>query len=111
MRFYLRSKASFCDACRLLCLSIATGLHFDAAKFDLLGDRFVTRLFGLTLVLVTFAGTASASHFDPFPSFKDPHFRDPKPAISAPEIDPASALSGLTMLLGGLAVVRGRRSK
>jgi len=70
------------------------------------GDRFVTRLFGLTLVLVTFAGTASAEHFKHFPNLKDP-----KPAVSAPEIDPASALSGLTMLLGGLAVVRGRRGK
>jgi hypothetical protein len=69
------------------------------------GDRFVTRLFGLTLVFVTFAGTASAAHKH-FPIFKDP-----KPAVSAPEIDPASALSGLTMLLGGLAVVRGRRGK
>ena len=32
-------------------------------------------------------------------------------ATSAPEIDPAGALSGLTLLAGGLAVVRGRRSK
>jgi LPXTG-motif cell wall-anchored protein len=31
--------------------------------------------------------------------------------VSAPEIDPASALSGLTLLVGGLAVVRGRRKK
>jgi hypothetical protein len=31
--------------------------------------------------------------------------------LSAPEIDPASALSGLTLLLGGLAVVRGRRAR
>ena len=30
---------------------------------------------------------------------------------NAPEIDPAGALSGLTLLAGGLAVVRGRRSK
>lgn len=30
---------------------------------------------------------------------------------SAPEIDPAGALSALTLLLGGLAVVRGSRSK
>jgi hypothetical protein len=28
---------------------------------------------------------------------------------SAPEIDPAGVLSGMTLLLGGLAVVRGRR--
>jgi hypothetical protein len=28
---------------------------------------------------------------------------------SAPEIDPAGLLSGLTLLAGGLAVIRGRR--
>jgi hypothetical protein len=32
-------------------------------------------------------------------------------AIAAPEIDPSSAIAGLTLLLGGLAVVRGRRIK
>ena len=31
--------------------------------------------------------------------------------VSAPEIDPASAISGLSMLIGGLDVVRGRRRK
>jgi hypothetical protein len=31
--------------------------------------------------------------------------------VSAPEIDPASAISGLSLLIGGLAVVRGRRGK
>jgi hypothetical protein len=29
----------------------------------------------------------------------------------APEIDPASAMSGLSLLVGGLAVMRGRRKK
>ena len=33
------------------------------------------------------------------------------PQTRAPEIDPASAISGMTLLLGGLAVVRGRRKK
>jgi hypothetical protein len=33
------------------------------------------------------------------------------PPLRAPEIDPASAMSGLTLLLGGLAVARGRRTK
>ena len=32
-------------------------------------------------------------------------------AQGAPEIDPASAISGVTLLLGGLAVLRGRRAK
>lgn len=31
--------------------------------------------------------------------------------VPAPEIDPASAIAGLTMLAGGLAVLRGRRRK
>jgi hypothetical protein len=31
--------------------------------------------------------------------------------IAAPEIDPASIVAGLTLLCGGLAVLRGRRSK
>jgi hypothetical protein len=31
------------------------------------------------------------------------------PAAKAPEIDPESAASGLTLLLGGLAVLLGRR--
>jgi hypothetical protein len=39
------------------------------------------------------------------------HFPASTPTTSAPEIDPASAISGLTLLLGGLAVVRGRRVK
>jgi len=30
-------------------------------------------------------------------------------SLSAPEIDPSSAMAGLTMLAGGLAVLRGRR--
>jgi hypothetical protein len=33
------------------------------------------------------------------------------PAAKAPEIDPASAASGLTVLLGGVAVLRGRRRR
>ena len=39
----------------------------------------------------------------------------PKPTqhhpVSAPEIDPASALAALALMAGGLAVLRGRRSK
>jgi hypothetical protein len=33
------------------------------------------------------------------------------PPAKTPEIDPASAMAGLTLLAGGLAVLRGRRSK
>jgi hypothetical protein len=31
--------------------------------------------------------------------------------VPAPEIDPSSAMAGLTLMLGGLAVMRGRRVK
>jgi hypothetical protein len=40
-----------------------------------------------------------------------PHQQPPCPNMgppSAPEIDPSSALSALTLLAGGLAVMRGR---
>lgn len=37
-------------------------------------------------------------------------YQDPPPA-AAPEIDPAMATSALTLLAGGLAVLRGRRRK
>jgi hypothetical protein len=33
-----------------------------------------------------------------------------RPPHPAPEIDPASALSALTLLAGGIAVLRGRRN-
>lgn len=32
-------------------------------------------------------------------------------AVAAPEIDPSGAMAGLSLLAGGLAVLRGRRSK
>jgi hypothetical protein len=65
-------------------------------------------------MLMTMAGVASASNAGSeqcyqilwwnicFPS------SSPSP-VKAPEIDPASAMAGLTMLAGGLAVLRGRR--
>jgi hypothetical protein len=33
------------------------------------------------------------------------------PSVAAPEIDPASTVAGLTLLLGSLMVLRGRRAK
>jgi len=41
-----------------------------------------------------------------FPSFPFPHH-----SLEAPEIDPSSAVAGLTLLAGGIAVMFGRRSK
>jgi hypothetical protein len=72
----------------------------------------VIRKISLAVLLMTIAGVASAAASDQcyqilwwtfcFPS------SSPSP-VSAPEIDPASAMAGLTMLAGGLAVLRGRR--
>jgi hypothetical protein len=41
-------------------------------------------------------------------NYQPPGNTDPSPA-AAPEIDPAGAMAALTLLAGGLAVVRGRR--
>ena len=70
------------------------------------------RKISLALVLMTVAGVATAR--DQNQSFFGFDFRMPSyqpQAVQAPEIDPASAMAGLTMLAGGLAVLRGRRSK
>lgn len=48
---------------------------------------------GVLIALLAFAGVANAL----------------TEVVGAPEIDPASALSGLTLLAGSLAVLRGRR--
>jgi hypothetical protein len=74
----------------------------------------VVRKISLALMLMAMAGVASASSggqsggcfqilwikICPKPT---------NPPFQAPEIDPASAMAGLTMLAGGLAVLRGRR--
>jgi hypothetical protein len=39
------------------------------------------------------------------------HERAAVTTVAAPEIDPASVVAGLTLLCGGLAMLRGRRSK
>jgi hypothetical protein len=68
----------------------------------------------LAALLVTMAGVASAGdkceHFFGF-EWCMPDFDPKPPTVRAPEIDPASAMTGLTMLAGGLAVLRGRRRK
>jgi hypothetical protein len=74
------------------------------------------RKISLAFVLMTMAGVASASDkggqclqilwFPPVCFGPTSPSRSP---VKAPEIDPASAMAGLTMLAGGLAVLRGRR--
>jgi hypothetical protein len=62
------------------------------------------------LFLATLAGAASAS--DDRRGIDMYRFRPTEVSVIAktPEIDPASAMAGLTLLAGGLAVLRGRRS-
>jgi hypothetical protein len=76
----------------------------------------VIRKISLALVLMTVAGVASASNggsqqcFQILPWLPAICFPSSSPSpVAAPEIDPASAMAGLTMLAGGLAVLRGRR--
>ena len=72
----------------------------------------------LAVALLSIAGVASAGSgggdgciklwfFEYCPPRPPSH---PAP-LKAPEIDPASALAGLSLLAGGLAVLRGRRIK
>jgi hypothetical protein len=95
------------------------------SKFE---DFKVIRKIGLALALMTVTGVASASSGNsetcfqllpwlepiciPTSSFSPPS-RPSRPSqpsrAQAPEIDPASAMAGLTMLAGGMAVLRGRR--
>jgi len=77
----------------------------------------VFRKISLALVLMAMAGVASASASASGTSDQCFHIlwftfcppTDHPSPVKAPEIDPASAMAGLTMLAGGLAVLRGRR--
>jgi hypothetical protein len=84
-------------------------------------EDVMVRKFALAILLVTVAGVASASppgvtckieYFWGFIPYEvctpDP---SPKHVVAAPEIDAASAVAGLTFMVGGLAMLRGRRSK
>ncbi len=88
----------------------------------------MNRFIAVTALMASMSGVAFAepkeSTFQEpnffHPHFVEPHFiksrfdspRDHGPAVvKAPEMDPASAASGLTLLMGGLMVLRGRRAK
>lgn len=70
---------------------------------------------GLTVLLAALAGAASAKDSCTPEQFWLFTFDVCTPVdhhtstATAPEIDPASAMSALTMVLGGLAVIRSRR--
>jgi hypothetical protein len=98
-------------------LPIGDGLDsiFEPSHVSL-EDITVVRKIGLAVVLMAMAGVASAGGPGSSNCFHIlwldfcPPGRDPAP-VKAPELDPASAMAGLTMLAGGLAVLRGRRRK
>jgi LPXTG-motif cell wall-anchored protein len=76
----------------------------------------VVKKIGLVLVLIAMAGVASADSGSSGclqMAFLELFCKaGPSPGTNnVPEIDPASAMAGLTMLAGGLAVLRGRRKK
>ena len=80
----------------------------------------MVRKLALAILLTTAAGIASATppgvtctthwFLGIFPYEVCTNNPPPNP-VRAPEIDAASAVAGLTLMLGGLAVLRGRRSK
>lgn len=79
----------------------------------------MVRKLALAIVLTTAAGMASAAAFGEtctthyflgiFPY--EVCTTTPPRNVAAPEIDASSAAAGLTLMIGGLIVVRGRRSK
>jgi hypothetical protein len=86
----------------------------------LLEDSMVRKL-ALAIVLTTVAGIASATVSSPGVTCTKHWFfgfpydvctvAPPSKTVAAPEIDAGSAAAGLTLMIGGLAVLRGRRSK
>jgi hypothetical protein len=81
-------------------------------------DEYMFKKIALAIVLCGMATVASAKEKETcewvwhgwIPVLECTQEKPVKP-VAAPEIDPASAMGGLTLLLGGLAVLRGRRSK
>jgi hypothetical protein len=81
----------------------------------------MVRKFGLAILLATVAGVASATppgvtcttqyFLGIFPYEVCTYDPSHKHVVAAPEMDAASAVAGLTLMVGGLAVLRGRRSK
>jgi hypothetical protein len=68
------------------------------------------RKIGLVLLLAALSGAASAGEGCKTQQCIGRHHHGSDP-VAAPEIDPASAIAGLTLAMGGLAVLRGRRFK
>jgi hypothetical protein len=87
-------------------------------------EDVMVRKFALGVLLTAVAGVASATppgvtchteyflglNFLPYEVCATDQSRK-HPVVAAPEIDAASAVAGLTFMVGGLAMLRGRRSK
>jgi hypothetical protein len=82
----------------------------------------MVRKFALAILMTTVAGIASAKVNAPGVTCTTHYFwgifpyevctnNPPSNPVRAPEIDPTSAVAGLTLMIGGLAVLRGRRNK
>lgn len=72
----------------------------------------MARKFCFVAVLMTMASVASAKEGSCYQILWFEICSSPPSApVRAPEIDTASTMAGLTMLAGGLAVLRGRRRK
>jgi LPXTG-motif cell wall-anchored protein len=75
-------------------------------------ENTVVRQLGFALLLTTLAGVASAKEKckEYVWSNQDSDWCHHH-HMKAPELDPASAMAGLTLMAGGLAVLSGRRRK
>jgi hypothetical protein len=78
----------------------------------------VLKKIGIAVLLAALSGVASANDSCKTEQFLWFSFEVCKPVehihsspATAPEIDPGSAMAALTMMMGGLAVLRSRRSK
>ncbi len=83
---------------------------FDGQTTDPAGGAMALESAAFSAVSSGYVAT-NVSVFTPTPVKASQEFLVVNPPMRAPEIDPASAASGLTLLLGGLAVARGRRIK
>jgi hypothetical protein len=74
-------------------------------------SKVVAKVVGIFALSAGVASTAFAGQWTAVAHYGFTPPSPPPAIVSAPEIDPAGALSGMTLLLGGLAVVRGSRAK
>ena len=83
---------------------------FDGQQVDPNGGALALESAAFSAVSNGYVAT-NVSVFTPRPINASQEFLVVSPPMQAPEIDPASIVSGLTLLLGGLAVIGGRRAK